>query len=95
MNRIQRALAIGTLGCAFIGLLLVGPAGAGVERATATAKEFRNCTALNRVYPHGVGRVGARDRTTGTPVRNFKRSNLLYRQNAKSDRDKDGIACDK
>jgi hypothetical protein len=95
MNRSQRALAIGTLGCAFTGLLLVGPAGAGVERATAPAKEFRNCTALNRVYPHGVGRVGARDRTTGTPVRNFKRSNLLYRQNAKSDRDKDGIACEK
>ena len=94
MNRIQRALTIGTLGCALTGLL-VGPAGAGLERATATAKEFRNCTALNRVYPHGVGRVGARDRTTGTPVRNFKRSNLLYRQNAKSDRDKDGIACEK
>jgi|RhiMetdeSRZDD1v2_1073273.scaffolds.fasta_scaffold114837_6 excalibur calcium-binding domain-containing protein len=99
MNRIQRAtrraLAVGTLSCALTGLLLVGPAGAGVERATATAKEFRNCTALNRVYPHGVGRVGARDRTSGTPVRNFKRSNLLYRQNAKSDRDKDGIACEK
>ena len=95
MNRIQKALAIGTLGCAFTGLILVGPAGASVERVTATAKEFRNCTALNRVYPHGVGRVGARDRTTGTPVRNFKRSNLLYRQNAKSDRDKDGIACEK
>ena len=99
MNRSQKttrvALAVGTLGCALTALLLVGPAGAGVERATVTAKEFRNCTALNRVYPHGVGRVGARDRTTGTPVRNFKRSNLLYRQNTKSDRDKDGIACEK
>jgi hypothetical protein len=26
-----------------------------------------------------VGRVGARDRTTGTPVTNFRRSNRLYR----------------
>ena len=76
-------------------LLLTAPASASVDSATATAKTFRNCTALNRVYPHGVGRVGATDRTSGTPVRTFKRSNLLYRQNAKSDRDKDGIACEK
>ena len=36
-------------------LLLTASAGAGVE--SATAKTFRNCTALNRVYPHGVGRT--------------------------------------
>jgi hypothetical protein len=51
---------------------------------------------LNRVYRHGVGRVGARDRTkSGDPVRNFKRSNLLYSQNKARDRDKDGVACEK
>jgi hypothetical protein len=101
MNGIERttrvALAVGTLGCALTGLLLAGPAGAGVERATATAKTYPNCEALNRVYPHGVGRVGARDRVRGSrdPVRNFKRSNLLYRQNSARDRDKDGVACEK
>jgi hypothetical protein len=60
----------------------------------AASKEFRNCTALNKVYPHGVGKVGARDKTSGEPVRNFRRSNKLYRENKKSDRDKDGIACE-
>ena len=80
MNAITKA-AGGTLAVT-AALLLTAPAGASVDSATATAKTFRNCTALNRVYPHGVGRVGARDKTSGTPVRNFKRSNLLYRQNS-------------
>jgi Excalibur calcium-binding domain len=56
---------------------------------------FRNCTALHRVYPHGSGKCGARDHTSGTPVTNFKRSNRLYLQNSRLDRDKDGIACEK
>ena len=52
---------------------------AAVASATAPmAAMFRNCTALNRVYPHGVGRYGARDHTSGTPVTNFRRSNRLY-----------------
>jgi len=56
---------------------------------------FRNCTALNRVYRHGVGKYGARDHTSGTPVTNFRRSNRLYLQNRGLDRDKDGIAGEK
>jgi hypothetical protein len=57
---------------------------------------FRNCSALNRVYPHGVGRYGARDHTrTGNPVTNFRRSTRLYLRNRGLDRDKDGIACEK
>ena len=100
MNGIQRttrvALAVGTLACALTALLLAGPAGAGVERATATAKEFRNCTALNRVYPHGVGRVGARDRTSGTPVQELQAEQpALSPEQRSSDRDKDGVACEK
>ena len=40
-----------------------GPA---IARASApTASMYRNCKALNRVYPHGVGRYGARDHTSG------------------------------
>jgi Excalibur calcium-binding domain len=46
-----------------------------------------------------VGKVGARDRTTGDdPVTNFRRSNRIYRVamswNKGLDRDKDGIACE-
>ncbi len=59
------------------------------------AKTYSNCTKLNRVYPHGVGKPGARDKTSGTPVTNFKRSRALYRANKSRDRDGDGIACEK
>jgi Excalibur calcium-binding domain len=58
-------------------------------------RKYQNCKALNRRYPHGVGRFGARDHTSGTPVTNFRRSNRLYRLNKGLDRDKDGIACEK
>jgi hypothetical protein len=59
---------------------------------------YKNCTNLNRVWPHGLGRVGARDHTSGTPVTNFKRSTRLYKlamlYNRRLDGDKDGIACE-
>jgi hypothetical protein len=61
----------------------------------AAAKTYKNCTALNKAYPHGVGRNGARDKTSGTPVTNFKVSNSLYAANRGSDRDGDGVACEK
>jgi hypothetical protein len=58
------------------------------------AKVFKNCTALNKVYPGGValpGAVNAGGITKLTPKYNKK----LYDANKKSDRDKDGIACEK
>ena len=63
----------------------------------AAARKFANCTALNRVYPHGVGKTGARDKVRGKskPVTNFTRNNAVYAANTKSDADKDGIACEK
>jgi hypothetical protein len=71
--------------------LLVGTA----APSYAAVKTYKNCTALNKAYPHGVGRNGARDKTSGTPVTNFKVSNSLYAANRGSDRDGDGIACEK
>ena len=65
------------------------------DAAVAGAKTFKNCTALNKVYPHGVGLPNAKDKTSGTPVTTFKRSKPLYVANKKSDRDKDGVACEK
>jgi len=61
----------------------------------ARAKTYANCTALNKVYPHGVGLKNAHDHTSGTPVTNFARKPLVYKANKKSDRDGDGIACEK
>jgi hypothetical protein len=50
-------------------------------------------------YPHGIGKLRARDKTSGVPVTNFRRSNRLYKRamsyNRGLDRDKDGIACEK
>jgi hypothetical protein len=78
-------------------VILVGGGAAVAQAAPDTGTiRYKNCKALNARYPHGVGRFGARDHTTGTPpVTNFRRSNRLYRQNKARDRDKDGIACEK
>jgi hypothetical protein len=64
---------------------------------TAAARVFANCTALNKTYRHGVGRRGARDRVSGStrPVTKFTVNTAVYNANTKSDRDKDGIACEK
>ena len=63
--------------------------------ANASNKTYKNCTALNKDYKHGVGKPGAKDKTSGTPVTNFTRSKQVYDKNTKSDRDNDGIACEK
>jgi hypothetical protein len=60
--------------------------------------QWKNCKAVNARYPHGIGKVGAHDKTAGEPVTNFKRSTKLYHlatgYNKGLDRDKDGIACE-
>jgi Excalibur calcium-binding domain len=67
--------------------------------AAAVPAPWKNCTQVNKKYRHGVGKVGARDKTSGTPVTTFKRSTFLYRTamryNRGLDRDKDGIVCEK
>lgn len=62
-----------------------------------SAKTYSNCTALNKAYPHGVAKPGARDKVSGSskPVTNFKVSASLYSANKSKDRDKDGVACEK
>ena len=60
---------------------------------------FDNCTAFNEKFPHGVGRKNAVDKTSGTPVTTFLRSNKKYatamKKNDDLDRDGDKIACEK
>lgn len=60
----------------------------------AAPKAFKNCTELNKAYPGGValpGAVNAGGATKKVPVYD----KALYVANQKSDRDKDGIACEK
>ncbi|GAA1934262.1 excalibur calcium-binding domain-containing protein [Nocardioides hwasunensis] len=70
-----------------------------VPAEAAVPSQWQNCTTVNQRLPHGVGRANARDRTSGTPVTNFRRDTALYntamRANRGLDRDGDGIACEK
>ena len=58
---------------------------------------YKNCTALNKVYKHGVARPGARDRVRGSakPVTTFAVNAKVYQLNTRLDGDRDGIACEK
>ena len=73
-------------------VLLAAPASAAVSH--------RNCTELQKTYPHGVGRANAVDRvTSGRPVTTWKKDTKAYdaamRANRGLDRDRDGVACEK
>ncbi len=85
------ALVSVALGVAVICL----PSAAVAADAQQAVTKYRNCTALNKVYRHGVGRPNAHDKTSGTPVRNFTKNTRVYNANTARDRDKDGIACEK
>ena len=85
---------VATLAVTCSGLVLTAPA----AEAGATGI-YKNCTALNKKWAHGVGRNDAKDKTSGTPVTNFFHSTKQYKKamnnNRGLDRDKDGIACEK
>jgi hypothetical protein len=61
---------------------------------TYAAKTFKNCTELNKVYKGGVALPGAVNQGGATKYEP-KYSKALYVANKKSDRDNDGIACEK
>lgn len=78
---------------------LVAAAGAAAASPAKIPKIFSSCSELNKRYPHGVGRFGAHDKTTGVRVTDFVHSTWLYEvvisYNRGLDRDHDGIACEK
>jgi len=78
------------------GLLTAGLAS---QSAQADGGLWDNCTSYNKKFPHGVGKKNAVDKTSGTPVTRFKRSNKKYakamQKNDDLDRDGDKIACEK
>jgi excalibur calcium-binding domain-containing protein len=73
--------------------------GSVVAAPTTIPARWKNCTNVHKRYPHGVGKLHAHDRTSGTPVTTFRRSTRLYNlamsYNKRLDADKDGIACEK
>ena len=64
------------------------------SHSNAAAKKFKNCTELNKVYPGGVALPGSVN-TGGATKKEPKYDKALYTANKKSDRDGDGIACEK
>jgi hypothetical protein len=60
----------------------------------AAAKMFKNCTELNKIYPGGVAKPGAVNKG-GVTKKEPTIDAALYKANKKSDRDGDGIACEK
>lgn len=89
-RKIVALLAVATVA----GLGLAAPA----QAAPPKVKKYANCAALNKVFKHGVGRKGAKDKVSGRTkkVTNFTVYTKMYEANrAKLDRDKDGIACEK
>jgi hypothetical protein len=72
-----------------VGLAIVAPAA-----DAAKLRVFPNCTAVNKVYRHGIAKnfkvIKTADGLTGRPFVSFK----LYVANHTRDRDKDGVACE-
>jgi hypothetical protein len=91
--RIRTAAAAGVLALSGATFAVVTP----VDAHTTGIHD--NCTKLNKKWPHGVGTRKAKDKTSGTPVTNFKRSNKQYwaaeNHNGTLDADNDRIACEK
>jgi hypothetical protein len=75
-------------------LLVLGLSFSFNPAANAAAKKFKNCTELNKVYPGGVAKPGAVNKGGATKKQPTVNA-ALYKANIKSDRDKDGIACEK
>ena len=72
-----------------LGLIIAFP-----SQTNAAAKKFKNCTELNKVYPGGVAKPGAVNKG-GATKKEPTIDAALYKANKKSDRDGDGIACEK
>ena len=72
-----------------LGLVIAFP-----TQSNAAAKKFKNCTELNKVYPGGVALPGAVN-AGGATKKEPKYDKALYTANNSSDRDTDGIACEK
>ena len=75
-------------------IISLGLAISATPSSQAAAKVFKNCTELNKVYPGGVALPGAIN-SGGMTKKEPKYDKALYTANKKSDRDGDGIACEK
>lgn len=80
--------------------LALAPATAGIAAPAAdAAKTYRNCTEIRKVWSGGIAKQGVTHNRTPHGNRALKGrvkfSTPLYQANRKSDRDRDGIACER
>ena len=77
--------------------LCVGAGGWLPADAVARSVKYKNCSALQKAYKHGVGKPKAKDRVAGRskPVTTFTKNLKVYKLNRHLDRDRDGIACER
>ncbi|MGN7476506.1 excalibur calcium-binding domain-containing protein [Solibacillus silvestris] len=80
-------------------LALIGTVSISTIEVEANTKakviEYKNCKELNKVYQGGVAKdAKVRNKGGKTKYQPFV-SPELYKLNSKSDRDKDGIACER
>lgn len=68
---------------------------AGVSEAKAKVITFKNCTAMHKVYKGGIARAANVKNKGGKTHYKPYVSSALYYANKKSDRDHDGIACER
>ncbi len=82
--------------CLSVGLLLTLSMGTvSTASAESKVKTYKNCTELNKDYKGGVA-ISSSTKNKGGKTKNKPFvSEELYNANKKSDRDKDGIACEK
>lgn len=97
--RIIRTLGIAAATAVLATTVVVG----GTSTAEAAPKSYANCTAVQKVYSGGIAKksvtsnkvVSGGKTTTRALKGTVKKDDALYKANAKLDRDKDGIACEK
>ena len=85
-------------GLAIAGLLVLGAAAPASANAQTIATKYKNCTALAKVYPHGVSKVSlttAQWKAKGATAKPAVRPGVYDTNKASMDRDKDGIACER
>jgi hypothetical protein len=84
--------SVGILSALLLALALLGsPPATAIE----SAKRYPNCTALLKDYPTGVAKNRkAANRAVRAGNRRPAVNRSVYRQNRKSDRDKDKVACE-
>lgn len=77
-------------------VLISGFSFSAIEAEAATkAVAYKNCTELNKIYKGGVAKDAKTTNKGGKTKHQPFVSAEIYKLNSKSDRDKDGIACEK